>query len=97
MEEMTGKPFVLIGVNSDPIERAKKAVAENELQWRNFWAGPQATRGPIPDAWGVTGWPTIIVLDADMRIQYRGHDGNKATKVAEALVEKLVAGQEGKQ
>ena len=28
--EMKDKPFALIGVNSDSLERAKKAVKENE-------------------------------------------------------------------
>ena len=37
VEEMKDKPFALGGVNSDPmIERAKKAIAENKLNWRSF-------------------------------------------------------------
>jgi hypothetical protein len=92
VEEMKDKPFALIGVNSDNIERAKKAIAENNLNWRSFWAGPQGTRGPIPTAWGVRGWPTIVVLDAEMKIQYRGHNGDEATKVAKKLVDAMAAG-----
>ena|SRR5436190_13813716 len=93
VEEMKGKPFVLIGVNSDKdVETSKKAVADNNLTWRNFHCGPEATRGPIPSAWKVTGWPTIVVMDAQMRIHYRGHDGEEATKVAKALVEKMSGG-----
>jgi hypothetical protein len=92
VEEMKDKPFALIGVNSDNIERAKKAIAENNLNWRSFWAGPQGTRGPIPTAWGVRGWPTIVVLDAEMKIHYRGHNGDEATKVAKKLVDAMAAG-----
>ncbi|MBL8753562.1 MAG: hypothetical protein JNK15_09695 [Planctomycetes bacterium] len=92
VEEMKDKPFALVGVNSDPdIARAKKAIAENKLNWRSFTAGPQGTRGPIPKAWAIKGWPTIVVLDAEMRIRYRGHDGEEATKVAKDLVAKLAA------
>ncbi|MFY9345892.1 MAG: hypothetical protein WAT39_25595 [Planctomycetota bacterium] len=94
VEEMKDKPFALIGVNSDKeVARAKKSVADNNLNWRSFHCGPQATRGPIPKAWAVKGWPTIVVLDAEFKIHYRGHDGDEATKVAKGLVEKMSAGK----
>ncbi len=92
VEEMKDKPFALIGVNSDTKERAKESVAKNELNWRSFWAGPDRTRGPIPTAWGVRGWPTIVILDAEMKIHYRGHSGDEATKVAKELVAKMQQG-----
>ena len=43
VEEMQDKQFVLLGVNSDKLDRAKKAVAENKLNWRSFHAGEQGT------------------------------------------------------
>jgi hypothetical protein len=93
VEEMKDQPFALIGVNSDKeIARAKKAIADNNLNWRSFTAGPEGTRGPIPKAWGVRGWPTIVVMDTEMRVQYRGHDGEKATEVAKKLVAGLQTG-----
>jgi hypothetical protein len=94
VEEMKDLPFALIGVNSDKdVARAQKAVAENGLNWRSFHAGPQGTAGPIPTAWAVRGWPTIVVLDGEMRIHYRGHDGEQATKIAKDLVAKMTAGR----
>jgi hypothetical protein len=93
VDEMKDKPFALIGVNSDKdIARAKKAIADNKLNWRSFHAGPDGTRGPIPKAWAIQGWPTIVVLDGEGVIHYRGHDGDAATEVAKALVGKLTAG-----
>lgn len=90
---MKDKPFALIGVNSDKeIARAKKAIADNNLNWRSFTCGEKATRGPIPTAWGVRGWPTIVVLDAEMQVCYRGHSGDEATAVARKLVAALAAG-----
>lgn len=86
VEEMEGKPFALIGVNSDPLPRALEAVAENDLNWRSFQNEPEGSDLPISEVWGVRGWPTIVVLDQEMRIRYRGHDGNAATEVAEKLV-----------
>ena|SRR5688572_17017927 len=92
VEEMKDKPFALIGVNSDrEVSRAKKAIEDNQLNWRSFHCGPQGTQGPIPSEWRVSGWPTIVVLDAEMKIHYRGHSGDKATEVAKALVAKMAA------
>jgi len=89
VEEMKDKPFALIGVNSDQtVERAKKAIADNELNWRSFQN--KGNGGEIAKDWAIAGWPTVVILDADMKIRYRGHNGNDATKVAEALVAKMV-------
>ena len=87
--EMKDKPFALIGVNSDSLERAKKAGKENELNWRSFQNQPEGKGPKISDAWYVRGWPTIVVLDAERKIHYRGHNGQEATKVAERLVAEM--------
>ena len=88
---MQDAPFVLIGVNSDELDRAKRAVEENQLNWRSFQNEPENADHSIASAWAVTGWPTIVVLDAEMRIHYRGHSGQAATEVARRLVEELKA------
>jgi hypothetical protein len=94
VEEMQDKPFALIGVNSDKdLAKANKAVADNKLNWRSFHAGPQGTGGPIPRAWGIRGWPTVVVLDAEFKIRYRGHDGDAATAVAKKLVAAMSGGK----
>ncbi len=94
VEEMKDKPFALIGVNSDKeLARAKKAVAENKLNWRSFQNQPAGQDRPISADWAVKGWPTIVVLDAEMKIHYRGHDGEEATKVAKDLVAKATGGK----
>lgn len=93
VEEMKDKPFALVGVNSDQtIERAKKAIADNQLNWRSFQNKHEGRERPISADWAVQGWPTVVVLDAEMKIHYRGHDGEKATEVAKQLVAKLAAG-----
>jgi hypothetical protein len=87
---MAGKPFALIGVNSDDsVETAKKAIAENNLNWRSFQNKREGGKADISSDWMVSGWPTIVVLDANMKIRYRGHDGHEATDVAKKLVEEL--------
>lgn len=78
------KPFALVGVNSDDLERANKAVEENKLNWRSFQ--DEGGEARISDEWMISGWPTIVVLDAERRIHYRGHNGEEATEIAEELV-----------
>ncbi|MGK0157786.1 MAG: hypothetical protein ACI9SE_004769 [Neolewinella sp.] len=91
VEEMKDKPFALIGVNSDSsVEKAKAAIAKNSLNWRSFQN--KGNGGEISKDWSVQGWPTVVVLDANMKIHYRGHNGEEATKIAEALVAKMTAG-----
>lgn len=87
---MKGQPFALIGVNSDPLEKAKQAVIDNKLNWRSFQNSKEG-RDDISDDWMVRGWPTIVVLDTEMKIRYRGHSGDEATKIAKELVAKAKA------
>jgi protein-disulfide isomerase-like protein with CxxC motif len=82
---MEGKNFSLIGINSDKLERAQKAVKDNELNWRSF-QNIQADGSKISKDWGVSGWPTLIVIDQNGEVVYRGHDGHKATDIAKKLV-----------
>ncbi len=90
--EMKDSPFALIGVNSDKSpEVAKKAIEENKLNWRSFQNQPEGSDGKISGEWYVSGWPTIVVLDAERKIRYRGHNGMEATEVAKKLVKELEA------
>jgi hypothetical protein len=89
VEEMKGKPFALIGVNSDSVEDAKAAIEENGLNWRSFQNSPEGREKPHSADWLVSGWPTVVVLDANFKIRYRGHDGNEATRIAEELVAEM--------
>ncbi|MFT5058867.1 MAG: hypothetical protein ACI89E_001648 [Planctomycetota bacterium] len=96
VEDMKDKPFALIGVNSDQSpEVALAAVKENKLNWRSFQNAGEGREKHSTD-WLVSGWPTIVILDAEGRIQYRGHDGMKATKVAEELVKGMAKAESPK-
>ncbi len=90
---MSSEPFALIGVNSDPLENARKAVREKNLNWRSFQNQPEGARRPISKEWRVRGWPTIVVIDQDFVIRYRGHDGHEASRIAKRLVEELKKGR----
>ncbi|MDP7063172.1 MAG: thioredoxin-like domain-containing protein [Planctomycetota bacterium] len=91
---MEGRPFALVGVNSDDsVETAQEAVKKNELNWRSF-QNERKDMPAISDDWKVSGWPTIVVMDENGIIKYRGHDGHAATEMAAKLVAKLEKGEE---
>ena len=68
---------------------AKQAIEKNGLNWRSFQNNPEGAKRKISDDWMVRGWPTIVVLDAERKIRYRGHDGEAATAVARELLAKM--------
>lgn len=87
---MKDQPFALIGVNSDrDLEKIRKIVIEKELNWRSFQNTPEGAKRSISDDWAVRGWPTLIVIDQDFRIRYRGHSGEQAETLARKLVAEL--------
>ncbi len=90
VKKLAGKPFAIIGVNSDSdIEVVKKAVKEENLTWRSFWNGPKGTGGPISEAWNVTGWPTIYVIDAEGKIRFKNVQGEKLDEAVEKLLAEM--------
>jgi hypothetical protein len=89
VSKMSGKPFALIGVNSDNNREAlKKTLVDEKITWRSFWNGG-STSGPISRAWGVRGWPTLVLIDAKGVIRERWEGappGDVLDKAVEALV-----------
>ena len=74
MKNVAGRPFVIVGVNSDKDRaRARQAVESEHLDWPNVWAGPAGTSGPIPARWNIRAWPTLYVIDQRGVIRHRGH------------------------
>ena len=87
MKKFEGKPFVLLGVNSDRYkDELKEAMAENQITWRSWWDGGSPL-GPIAKTWNVRGWPTVYVLDAKGIIRYK----NPRDKALDVILERLVA------
>ena len=85
VESMQGRPFALLGVNSDPKEKVKAAVERENITWRSFWDGG-STGGPIASYYGVRGWPTIYVIDHKGIIRYKQVRGPKMDEAVEALL-----------
>ena len=96
VKRLEGKPFALIGVNSDKDrEETKKKNQTQEITWRSFWNGPDGTGGPISKEWNVRGWPTLYIIDAKGVIRHKWV-GSPGDKVMDEAIDKLVAEAAGK-
>jgi hypothetical protein len=92
VKRLEGKPFVLLGINSDPDrEQLKKVLVEEQITWRSWWDEGNV-EGPIHTQWQVTARPMIYILDADGIIRAKDVTG----KSIDETVDKLVAELESK-
>ena len=89
VKRMEGRPFALIGVNSDSDkEFLKKQNEKQQITWRSFWCGKEATRGPIPTKWNVSSWPTLYYIDHKGVIRAKNvHNEEKIDELIDKLVE----------
>jgi thiol-disulfide isomerase/thioredoxin len=88
VKRFEGKPFVLLGINSDENKDDLKAVLlKRGVTWRYWWDGG-SRNGPIANAWNIQGWPTIYVLDAKGVIRHRGHE--ELAEKLDQLVDQLL-------
>jgi hypothetical protein len=90
VKRLEGKPFVLLGVNSDQDRAELKRVLDKEkITWRSFWNGG-STHGRISRRWEISGWPTLFLIDAKGVIRHK-HVGSPSDKVLDEEIDKLVA------
>jgi hypothetical protein len=86
---MKGKPFALVGINSDDTrEKARKAMAREKIAWRSFWDGG-STEGPISTRWSVQGWPTTYLLDHKGVVRFRNIRGEPLDEAVDQLLEEM--------
>ncbi len=86
VEKYQGRPFVLLGVNTDVDRDAVRQVAlQRRLNWRSWWAG--GPDGAIPARWHITGYPSLFVIDAQGMIRHqRIEPGPELEHAIEALL-----------
>ncbi len=61
VKKMQGRPFVLLGVNTDDeLSTVREAIEKNNLNWRSFYDG---SRGSIVNQFGIQAFPTIMLID----------------------------------
>jgi hypothetical protein len=89
VKRLQGKPFVLIGVNSDA-DRAelKKVMDKEKITWRSFWNGG-STQGAISARWDIEGWPTLYLIDAKGVLRHK-HVGSPGDKALDEEVDALI-------
>lgn len=89
VKRLEGKPFALVGINSDQDrEKLKEVLKKEEITWRSWWDGG-STSGPIASKWNVRGWPTIYVLDAEGVIRYRDVREKKLDEAVDKLLQEI--------
>jgi len=66
-------PFAMLGVSADETRgTARQTHVDERLTYRAWWDTPERPDGVgrIAGRWGVTGWPTIYVIDGQGTIRY---------------------------
>ena len=94
MKRLAGKPFVLLGINSDADRDAiKKTLKKEKITWRSWWDNGSKF-GPIQTKWQVEQRPVIYVLDAKGVIRYKNVisvDEEHLAEAVDSLLEELAA------
>jgi hypothetical protein len=80
-----GRPFALLGVNSDTDRNhALRVVAARGINWRNWW--DVSSDGPIATTWQVEAFPTVYVLDGRGVIRFAHVRGPALDQAVESLL-----------
>jgi hypothetical protein len=88
MKKLEGKPFVIVGVNSDTDrEKVKAMSAKKGPPWRSFWDGG-SMNGPIQNQWNIQGYPTMYLIDHTGIIVARTYPIEEGIELIERIVRK---------
>ena len=87
MERLKGKPFALLGVNTDAArEKARQEDRRRGINWRSWWDG--GVNGPVATAWQINGLPGVVVLDHRGVVRQRDLDGPALERAVERLLKR---------
>ena len=85
-EKHADRPFALLGVNVDQPDRLLRVLDSKQVTWRNWCDGPN---GPITEAWNVSSYPTLYVLDHKGEIRFRNLRGAELEEAIEFLLKEV--------
>jgi hypothetical protein len=86
VKRLEGKPFALVGINSDKnLEELQSAMDQEQITWPSWFDGG-GTGGPIASLYGVTSWPTVYVLDPRGVIRFKNVRGDELDKAVDGLL-----------
>jgi peroxiredoxin len=88
VKRLEGKPFALLGINSDPKDRLRQTIKKEKMTWRSWWDGGN-TEGPIASQWNVRSWPTTYILDHKGVIRYKGPREKAMDEAVDKLLNEL--------
>ena len=88
VKRLEDQPFALVGINSDSEERYRGKRVEMGVTWPSFFDGG-STGGPIASQWGVSGWPTIYVLDHEGKIRFKSVRGEEMDHAVDTLLAEM--------
>ena len=88
VERTKGKPFVLIGINSDPPQTVSRIIKDENIAWPTIW---EDYRNPasINAQWYVTGWPTVFLIDQQGVIRQHWF-GSPGTAIIDQQIQELL-------
>ncbi len=77
--KMADQPFVLLSISTDRDERVlRKYIAEHEMNWLHVWD----SRRDLVEAFGVTSYPTYVLVDPDGVVVFKDTGWSPSTGVA---------------
>ncbi len=85
VQRFAGKPFTILGINSDAREELRQIIDNGTVQWPCIVDGGD-TSGPIATAWKVQGWPTIYIIDGKGKIRFQPRRGQEIEEAIETLL-----------
>jgi hypothetical protein len=87
VKRLQGKPFALLGINSDKdLDQLHARMVEEQITWRSWWDGG-GTGGPIASMFDVRAWPTIYVLDHKGVIRFKNVRGEAMDRAVDQLLD----------
>jgi hypothetical protein len=91
VKRLEGKPFALVGINSDKsVEELHTSMEREQITWPSWFDGG-GTGGPIATLYGVRSWPTVYVLDPKGVIRFKDVRGADLDKAVDGLLEEFRA------
>ena len=88
-QRYTGKPFAIVGVNGDRLEKFdRKRFEKDPLPWRSF-QNDRKDQKSIDDEWSVKTWPSLFLIDHEGVIRRRWI-GSPSDEQLDAEIERLV-------
>ena len=91
--KLQGKPFEIVGVNSDSDrDKVKQHLAKEKSAWRSFWDGG-STEGPIQTQWNIQAYPTMYLIDHNGIIVGRTYPLGEGAELIERTVNEAAKGK----